>query len=223
MEITGNPLEIFLVFWSGVLVSFTPCVYPILPITASFIAGANTRGTKMMGFTISLFYVFGVALTYSALAVFAALTGKLFGSFQNNPYVFLVVANVLIFFALVMLDVITLPTISMGKQQHKKPRNVWAVILFGAASGLIVGPCLSPVLGALLAFVAGKQNVLYGVLLMFVFAYGMGTSLILVGTFSGLLGNLPKSGMWLVRIKQLCGIILIIAAQYYLVKAGGLF
>lgn len=223
MEITGNPLEIFAVFGSGVLVSFTPCIYPVLPITASFIAGANTKGTKTMGFIISLVYVFGVALTYSGLAIFAALTGKLFGSIQNNPYMFLVVANVLIFFALVMLDVISLPTIGVGKHQKTKPKNLWAVVVFGMASGLVIGPCLSPVLGGLLGFIATKNNIAYGVLLMFAFAYGMGTSLILVGTFSGLLSNLPKSGMWMVRTKQFCGLVLLIAAQYFLIKAGGLF
>lgn len=222
MEITGNPLEILIVFWSGVLVSFTPCIYPILPITASFIAGANTKGTKKMGFIISLFYVLGVAITYSGLAVFAAMTGKLFGSIQNNPYVFMIVANFLIFFALVMFDIIPLPTIGISKHHRAKPKNIWAVIMFGMASGLVVGPCLSPALGTLLAFIATKQNIFYGVLLMFVFAYGVGASLILVGTFSGLLSNLPKSGFWLVRIKQFCGLALLIAAEYFLVKAGGL-
>lgn len=223
MQITGNPLEILIVFWSGVLVSFTPCIYPILPITASFIAGANTQGTKTMGFVISLFYVLGVAITYSALGVFAALSGKLFGSIQNNPYIFVIVANTLIIFALVMFDIIPLPTIGVSKHQRTKPKNLWAVILFGMASGLVVGPCLSPVLGTLLGFIASKQNVFYGVLLMFVFAYGVGASLILVGTFSGLLSNLPKSGVWLVRIKQFCGVALLVAAEYFLIKAGGLF
>jgi len=76
MELQGNFLDYFIVFWAGVLVSFTPCVYPVIPLTASFIGGINTRGTKLMGFIISLIYVFGLALTYCALAVFAALTGK---------------------------------------------------------------------------------------------------------------------------------------------------
>ncbi|MBP9854641.1 MAG: sulfite exporter TauE/SafE family protein [Candidatus Omnitrophica bacterium] len=223
MQITGNPLEILIVFWSGVLVSFTPCIYPILPITASFIAGANTKGTKRMGFVISLFYVLGVAITYSALAIFAALSGKLFGSIQNNPIVFLIVANFLIIFALVMFDIIPLPTIGQAKNHQTKPKNIWAVILFGMASGLVVGPCLSPALGTLLGFIASKQNIYYGVMLMFVFAYGVGTSLILVGTFSGLISNLPKSGYWLVRIKQFCGLVLLIAAEYFLIKAGGLW
>lgn len=222
MIITGHPIEIFVVYWGGVLVSFTPCVYPVMPLTASFIAGANTSGTKRMGLIISLVYIFGMALTYSGLAIFAATSGKLFGSIQNNPYVFIIVANILIFFALVMFDIISIPTVGEAKHQQVKPRNIWAVILFGMASGLIVGPCLSPVLGTLLGFIASKQNIIYGIVLMMVFSFGLGTSLIFVGTFSGALGRLPNSGSWLVRVKQFCGVVMIIAAQYFLIKAGGL-
>ncbi|MCA9409289.1 MAG: sulfite exporter TauE/SafE family protein [Candidatus Omnitrophica bacterium] len=224
MNFTENIfLSYLIVFWGGVLVSFTPCVYPVMPITASFIAGANTKGTRWMGFLISLVYVFGLALTYCALAVFAAVTGKVFGQIQNNPYIFLVVGNVLLFFALVMLDVIPLPTIALSSQNKNKPKNLWAVILFGMASGLIVGPCTAPVLGSLLLYIGSKQNIFHGITLMFAFSYGVGASLILVGTFSGLLSSLPKSGVWLVRVKQASGIILLIIAEYFFVKAGQLF
>jgi len=96
------------------------------------------------------------------------------------------------------------------------------VVLFGMASGFVIGPCTAPILGTLLLYVASKQNILHGVSLMFVFSYGVGASLILVGTFSGLVSNIPKSGVWLLRIKQFCGLILLIAAQFFLVKAGQL-
>ena len=107
--------------------------------------------------------------------------------------------------------------------QYKiKDKNMWAVLLAGMASGLIVGRCTAPILGALLFYVGSQQNVVYGASLMFVFSYGVGASLILIGTFSGILASLPKSGTWLLRIKQFCGFVLIIAAQYFLIKAGGL-
>ena len=93
------------------------------------------------------------------------------------------------------------------------------VVLFGMAAGLIVGPCLSPVLGSLLAYVATKQNIVHGVSLLFVFSYGVGASLILVGTFVGLLESLPRAGQWMARIKQFCGIILILIAGYYIYQA----
>ncbi len=222
MELQGNFLDYFIVFWAGVLVSFTPCVYPVIPLTASFIAGINTKGTKLMGFIISLIYVFGLAITYCAVAVFAALTGKIFGQIQNSPIIFIVVSNILIFFSLVMFDVISIPNFGLNIHNKIKTKNIWTVILFGMASGLVVGACTAPILGTLLLYISSKQNILHGVSLMFVFSYGVGASLILVGTFSGILGNLPKSGVWLTRVKQFCGLILIIAAEYFLIQAGKL-
>ncbi|MCB9770980.1 MAG: sulfite exporter TauE/SafE family protein [Candidatus Omnitrophica bacterium] len=222
MHISGTLLDYLLAFGSGVLVSFTPCVYPVLPMTATFIAGMNSKGSKWFGFLISLVYVFGMALTYSAFAVFAALSGKIFGQLQNNPIIFIIVANIILIFAFVMLDIIHLP--HFGKNTHKKrPQNLWAVLLFGMSSGLVVGPCTAPALGTLLAYVASKQNIVNGVFLVFVFAYGVGASLILVGTFSGLLASLPKSGRWLLYIKRFCALILIIVAEYFLIKAGSFF
>ena len=222
MQLSGNIFDYFVSFWSGVLVSFTPCVYPVLPISASFIAGLNTNGRRGLGFLISLVYVFGMAVTYCGFAVFAALTGKIFGQLQNHPAVYLIVANIIIFFALVMLDVIPLPAFGADIQAKIRPKNFWTVFLFGMATGLVVGPCPAPVLGTLLFYVASKQNILHGVSLLFVFSYGVGASLILVGTFSGLLARLPRSGFWLLRIKQFCAIVLLAIAEYFLVKAGTL-
>ena len=219
MELSGNILDYVLAFWAGVLVSFTPCVYPVMPITASFIAGMNAQGTKWRGFILSLIYVLGMAITYCALAVFAALTGKIFGQIQNNPVVFFIVGNFLIFFSLVMFDIIAVPAVGVNFQNKIKTKNIWTVILFGMASGLIVGPCTAPILGTLLLYVASHKNIFQGVSLTFVFSYGVGASLILVGTFSGLLASLPKSGKWLIGIKRFCGLILLIAAEYFLLKA----
>lgn len=222
MNLSGNIFDYFIAFGSGVVVSFTPCVYPVMPLTATFIAGANTRGTKLMGFFISLVYVFGLAVTYCAMAVVAALSGKVFGQLQNSPVLWIVVANVLIFFALVMVDVVPLPSFGIGGQQKVRPKNLWGVLLFGMASGFIVGPCTAPVLGTLLGYAASKQNILHAASLLFVFSFGVGSSLILIGTFSGLLSSLPKSGPWLIRVKQFCGLVLIVMAEFYLVKAGQL-
>ena len=220
MALSENITDYFLAFSSGVLVSFTPCVYPILPITAAFIAGFNTQGTRWGGFSISLIYVLGLAVTYSILGIVASLTGKVFGQIQNHPLVFILVANVLILFALVMFDVIPLPTWGGGAKNKFKMKNLWAVLLFGMAAGLVIGPCTAPFLGTLLLYIASKQNILHGISLMVLFSFGLGTSLILVGTFSGVLSSLPKSGKWLVRIKQAGGVILLIVAEYLLIKAG---
>ena len=223
MHLSGNIFDYFIVFWAGVLVSFTPCVYPVMPLTATIIAGVNTRGTRWMGFLISLLFVFGMALTYSGLAVFAALTGKIFGQLQNSPIVFFIVANVILFFALVMLDVVPLPVFGGNLQSKIQVRNLWTIIPLGMISGIVVGPCTAPVLGTLLLYVASKHNIIHAASLLFVFSYGVGASLILVGTFSGILGTLPKSGPWLIRIKQLCALILLGIAEYFLLKAGALW
>ena len=219
MQLSGNIFDYVIVFWAGVLVSFTPCVYPVLPLTAGFIAGINTKGSKRIGFAVSLIYVFGIALTYCALAVFASLSGKIFGQFQNQPITYFTISVILIIFALSMFDLITLPTLGFSLQGRIKTKNVWTVILFGVASGLIIGPCTAPVLGTLLLYIASKQNILHAVSLMFVFSYGVGASVIIVGTFSGILATLPRSGPWLTRVKQLCGLIILIGAVYFLIQA----
>ena len=119
-----------------------------------------------------------------------------------------------------MFDVIPVANFGVNVQNKIKIKNIWTVVLFGMASGLAVGACTAPILGALLVYVASKQNIFHAASLMFVFSYGVGASLILVGTFSGILGNLPKSGAWLIRVKQFCGLVMIIAAEYFLIKAG---
>ena len=220
MQLHGNFFDYFLVFGAGVAVSFTPCVYPALPVVATVIAGVNTRGTKLMGFAVSLVYVLGLAVTYCSLAVIAALSGKIFGQVQNSSLVYLVIGNVLLLFALVMLDVIPFPALALSRSAGLKPRNLGSVFFLGCVGGLIVGPCTAPVLGTVLLYVASKQNLLHAVSLLFVFSYGVGASLILVGTFSGLLSQLPKSGPWLNRIKQFCAVVLVILAEYYFIKAG---
>jgi len=223
MNLSGTVWDYVIVFWSGVLVSFTPCLYPVIPLTASYIAAANTKGTRWMGFWLSIIYVFGLALTYCALAVVAALTGTFFGYIQNHPAIKIAVANILIFFALVMLDIIRLPQGGVHIQGRIRPTNMLTVMLFGMTSGLVVSPCVAPVLAVLLLYTASLQNMAHAVTLLFVFSYGLGASLILVGTFSGLLSHMPKSGPWLVRIKQACALVLILGAEYFLFQAGLVF
>lgn len=222
MNLTGSFLDVLAVFSAGVLVSFTPCVYPVMPLTASCIAGANASGSRWRGLLLSLVYVLGMALTYCVLALAAALTGKIFGQFQNQPIVYGIISGLFFFFALVMFDAVSLPYLGFNIQAKQRPRNMTAVFLFGAASGLVVGPCTAAPLAALLMYIASRQNLLYGAFLMFVFAYGVGFSLILVGTFSGLLSALPKSGVWMLWMKRFCAMVILSAAVFFLLKAVGI-
>ncbi len=215
----GNPFEFLLAFGAGVLVSFSPCVYPLLPITIGYI-GASAQKDKWHAFLMSLIYVLGMAITYSILAIFASFTGSLFGRISSHPVSFLIIGNICIVFGLSMLGIFELHLPNFFLNRAKKKVSKFSVFLLGITSGLIVGPCTAPVLGAILVYVATKQNLFYSVFLLFSFAYGMGALLILAGTFSGILVNLPKSGKWMHTVEKIGGILLILAGEYFLVNMG---
>ena len=208
-------------YLGGLLVSFTPCIYPVVPITIAYV-GARSAGSKWRSFVFSLVYVLGMSCTYAALGSVAALTGSLFGRIQTNGLTFFIVANVCVLLGLSMLDVFTLPLPRLLRQgQPRSAGDGMAASFFvGAASGLVLGPCTAPVLAVLLTYVATQQSVVFGIILLFLFALGMGTLLIILGTFSGLLAGLPAAGPWMLRVKRLFGLILIGMGEYFLIKAG---
>jgi cytochrome c-type biogenesis protein len=208
------------VYIGGVLVSFTPCIYPVIPITVAYI-GSQSTGSKIKGFFLSVVYVIGTSITYTILGSIAALSGQLFGSIQTNPWTYLIVANICILMGLSMLDVFTLPLPGfLSRSRSSRKKGYIGSFLLGAASGLILGPCTAPVLGALLGYVATKQNVFFGMSMLFVFAFGMGTILIILGTFTGLLASIPKAGQWMVKIQKAFGWALLALGEYFLIIAG---
>jgi thiol:disulfide interchange protein DsbD len=213
--------SLVIAFLGGVLASLTPCVYPMIPITAGVIGHANVGGSKRRGFALSLTYVTGMALTYAALGIFAAATGRFFGSINSSPWTFLVVGTVFLLFGLGMLDVVQLPTFA-GKFTNKR-LGVAGIFLAGVSSALVAGPCTTPVLGSLLAYTASSQSLIMGGLLLFVFSLGMGALLLGVGTFSSFLASIPRSGVWMVKIKKTMGLLMLAMAQYFFIKAGSLF
>ncbi len=219
-------LSYLAVYLGGVLVSFTPCMYPLLPVTVAFI-GAQGSGSRGRGFVLSLIYVLGMAVTYTLLGAIAALSGKLFGQIQASPWTSFFVGNLCILMGLSMMDVFTvpirMPAFIMRAQPRKRAAGMAGSFLVGAASGLVMGPCTAPALAVVLGYAATRQNVAFASSLMFVFAVGMGTLLILVGTFAGLLAGIPKSGVWMVRISRICGWILLGTGEYFLITAGMLW
>jgi cytochrome c-type biogenesis protein len=192
--------SVLIAFLGGVLASLTPCVYPMIPITAGVIGHANLGGSKGRGFLLSLTYVLGMALTYAALGLFAAATGRFFGTINSSPWTFLIVGNVILLFGLGMLDVFRLPAFT----GHFTSRRLGMTGIFfaGISSALVAGPCTTPVLGSLLVYTASSQSLIMGGLLLFVFSLGMGTLLLGVGTFSSYLTSIPRSGSWMVTIKK---------------------
>lgn len=218
-------LSFLAVYLGGVLISFTPCIYPVIPITVGFIGARG--GSKARSLFLSLIYVLGMAVTYTILGAFAALTGKLFGQLQSNPWTHFIIGNLCILMGLSMFDLFTFSVRTpafIGQARSKRgPKGISGGFWMGAVSGLVMGPCTAPVFAVILSYAATRQNVAFASGLMFVFACGMGTLLILVGTFAGLLAAIPKSGAWMVRINRLFGCILLGAGEYFLINAGMLW
>ena len=215
MSLSGSPLDYLIAFAGGVLVSFTPCVYPLIPISASYI-GIKAAESKLRGLGLSLTYVTGLAVTYSVLGLAASLTGTLFGKFSSGPLSHLLAGMAIILFGFSMLDLFRIPLPNIIKLPPLKKQGYFFTFFLGLISGLIVSPCLTPVLGSILVYLTTRKNLLYGVTLLFSFAYGMGLVLVLIGTFSAALLKLPKSGKWMVYIKKTCAFILIGAGLYFI-------
>ena len=212
-------------YLGGILISFTPCTYPLIPVTVGFIGtqGSSSRGR---GFLLSLFYVAGIAATYALLGAAAALSGRIFGQMQTNFWTYFIMANLCLVMGLSMLDVfnisIPVPQKLMKLTGGNGKKGFLNSFLIGVVSGVVIGPCTAPALGVLLGYVAVKTNVFLGMGLLFVFAFGMGTLLIIVGTFAGVIAALPQSGAWMTKIKFISGMLLIGAAEYFLYIAGRL-
>jgi cytochrome c-type biogenesis protein len=218
-------LALLLAYVGGILASFTPCTYPMMPITVAFV-GVKAQGSRWKGFVLSSFYVLGLAVVYSALGAFAALTGGLFGALTANSWTYLLVGNMCLLFGLAMLEVIPLtPPAFLNRIQVRNipGHDILSSVLLGGASALVVSTCTTPILGVLLTIVATQQDMLWGIGMLFAFSYGIGTLVILIGTFTGLLTSLPRSGIWMRRIQKAFGLLMIGAAEYFFIKTGELW
>jgi cytochrome c-type biogenesis protein len=227
--LSGNPaLALPVLFAGGVLTSLTPCVYPMIPITAAIVGGQSAgdrSGSMLRPALLTFTYVVGLALVYSALGVFAGLTGTLFGSVSTNPWLYFTMANVLLLAALGMLDVIPI-RLPAGITQRAATMGTAGrfsgAFAMGAMSGLVAAPCSAPVMAAVLTWVTVTKSAGLGFLYLLTFSLGMSTLLVIVGLSSGSLARLPRAGAWMVTIKKLFAIVMIGAAQYYLIKMGQL-
>lgn len=217
---TGSLGVIALSFVAGVGSSLTPCIYPLIPVTVS-ILGARQAESRLRGFLLALSYVLGIAFTYAALGMAAALSGSLFGSFSSNPWVLLGVSALIMALALNMLDVyqINFAALSVGGGGRAKP-GLFTNFVYGLTFGLVASPCTAPPLAAILTWVGSTHSVVLGPLYLFSFALGMGSVLLLLGTFSSLLARAPKSGQWMIVVKKVMGYLMIIMAGYFTFKAG---
>ncbi len=211
-------------FAMGVVSSLTPCVYPLIPITVSLF-GVTPDSSRGRAFLLSSTYVAGMATTYTALGMLSAKTGMLFGSLLGHPLVIVVVALLLSILALHSLEVIQLPFAKLQSKAGKLGGSgFFGVYVLGLVSGAVAAPCVGPVLVVLLLEAAQTPSVVMASLQLFTYALGMGMLFILVGTFSGVLGKLPKSGAWLGSIKFLISVALFgMVARYLSVVAPAAF
>ena len=206
-----------LVFIGGVGTSLTPCVYPLIPITVS-VFGASREASRMKSFLLSVTYVLGIAVMYSILGVAVASTGAVFGQIMSNPIVVGFVCAVLIALGLSLLGVfeLRLPYAVQNRLNTIGGVGFGGAFAMGTVAGIIAAPCTGPALGAVLSFVATTGNTFLGFWLMLTYAIGMGLLFILIGTFSGLISSLPRSGGWMYVLENIFGVVIIAMALYFL-------
>ncbi len=211
-------------FGAGVATSFTPCIYPMIPITIGVLGGTAAGAARSRRRTafITLVYILGVALVYAALGLVAGLTGSLFGTISASPWANIVVGNILVVAALAMFDVIPVqaPQRVLAWAGRLGADSAGGAFLLGATSGLVAAPCGAPVFATVLAWVASTQNAVWGFISLFVFSLGMTAVLAVVGLVAGSVAALPRSGRWLLWIKRAAAAIMLVMAEYYFVKAG---
>jgi cytochrome c-type biogenesis protein len=229
-------LALAFAYVGGVLSSLTPCIYPMIPITVGVVGGLQNKHEKRDTKAVlirGLAYVMGMAIIYAFLGVLAGITGQVFGAFTNTSGWYIGLSVVMTLSALIMLDVLPFDPQalidrfkrSLGfkpepKANTEKEATLAGAFLLGASSGFIAAPCTTPVLTAILGFIAQTQSVMLGLGLMLFFAFGLGTILILIAAFAGSLQKLPRAGAWMNKIKIASGVLILIFAQYLIFKAG---
>lgn len=209
-------LSLLGIFLSGLALNLTPCVYPMLSITAALF---SVKGEKHLGhsFARALFYVAGIVSMYSSLGLFAALTGGFFGAAVQNPLVLFAIAAVMFFMALSMFGLYDLntPPFILNWVGGRRAGFI-GLFISGLFVALFAAPCVGPFMIALLTKVAQSGDPIYGFIQFFVLALGFGLPYLIFGTFADLLSKLPKAGDWLIWVKRAFGVVLLGFSAFYL-------
>ncbi|HEX4986704.1 MAG TPA: protein-disulfide reductase DsbD [Burkholderiales bacterium] len=204
----------------GLLLSFTPCVLPMIPILSGMIAGQGAAATRHRGFVLSAVYVLGMATAYAAAGVLAGLSGSLLSASMQNPWVLGAFAGVFVVLALSMFGFydLQLPVSWQSGAAQRSNRlsggKLAGVFGMGALSAIIVGPCVAAPLAGALLYVSQSRDVVLGGLALFMLALGMGLPLLVVGASTGAL--LPKAGAWMQSVKNFFGVLLLATAIWIL-------
>jgi thiol:disulfide interchange protein DsbD len=211
---SGSLLTIAGVFLlAGVLLAFTPCVLPMVPILSAIIVGQGASVSRARGLTLALAYALGMALIYTALGVVAGLLGEGLAAALQNPWVLggfalLLGALSLSMFGAFELQMPVAVQSRLNEACSRLPGGRYAgVFVMGGLSALIVGPCVAAPLAGALVFIGQTKNVLIGGLALFCLAMGMSVPLLLVGASAGSL--LPRAGAWMTLVKRFFGVLLL--------------
>lgn len=205
---------LLLCFVAGLGVSFTPCVLPMVPITMGLI-GARGAGSRLQAISLSATYVFGLAVVYTALGLFAGVTGALFGSWLQSPVVVFGIAGffVLMGFSMFGFFEVGVPSFLASRLQGKAGGGGYGgALILGVIGAILAGPCSGPIVASILALIGTEGKIGLGALLMFAFSLGMGMIFLVTGAASGWL---PQRGAWMDTVKKGFGIVLWLGAIYY--------
>jgi thiol:disulfide interchange protein DsbD len=214
---------------AGVLIAFTACMYPMIPILSSIIVGQGEQITPARAFTLSLVYVEGMALTFGVIGAFMASVGSSIGiqAYFQSPWLLIPITVLFILLSLSMFGFynIQIPSALQSKintvSNQQKGGTLLGVAIMGILSALIIGPCGGPVLVAELTYAASTANPVNGFLALFAFGNGMGIPLLIVGASGGKL--LPKAGTWMDAVKGTAGVILLAVALVILERMPNIF
>jgi thioredoxin:protein disulfide reductase len=215
----GPLFAISAAFVGGLLVSLTPCVYPMIAITVS-VFGANQSKSRLHAAGLSSIFVLGIAVMFTALGVGAALSGAIFGKFLSNPYV---VAGLAVLFLTMAASMFGAFEMALPSGVNNRLASVGGIgpggaFVLGLVSALVAAPCTGPVLTGILVWIAASHRILLGTAVMFTFACGLGVPFFIVGTFAV---SLPKGGSWMLGVKWIFGVALAVVALYFLRNVVG--
>ena len=213
--------QIILLFFAlGALLAFTPCVLPMIPILSVLIVGQGTQVSKARGLSLAAAYVLGMSVVYTLLGILAGISGAGLAAWLQTPWVLSIFATLLVLFGLAMFDVIriempqSVQTKLSSTASGFKGGRLWAALVMGAVSALIVGPCVAAPLAGALLYISQSGDWVLGGTALFAMAWGMGLPLLLVGASAGSL--LPKAGAWMNGVKAFFGVLLFATAWWML-------
>lgn len=215
LEKSGLLLSLLFVFLGGLALNLTPCVYPLIPITVGYFGGQSEGRTGKL-FLLGILYVLGMALTYSVIGVVTSLSGAVFGTLLQNPFVIIGIALLFVVLSLSQFGVyeFKLPDAWVAKAGGAKS-GAFGAFFMGLTMGIVAAPCIGPFVLGLVTYVAAKGDPYYGFLMFFIMAVGLGLPYLILALFSGKIKQLPRAGNWMEGVKHVFGFLLLAMAIYF--------